>query len=214
MVATNCDQEYARPIVLGDRLTVSSVIDSVSPEKHTGLGVGHFVTTRLEFTDQHGERVATMRFRILRYRPNRSRSQVETAPRPRPAITRDIAFFFEGARQGALLIQRCAGCGQLRHPPRPACASCGSFEWDTVTSSGRGTVYSFVVVHHPQVPGFDYPLPIAVVELEEGTRLVADLIGVDPAYVHIGMPVVAEMVAVDDELTIPMFRPAAPPRAA
>ena len=159
VVATNCDQEYARPIVLGDRLTVSSVIDSVSPEKHTGLGVGHFVTTRLEFTDQHGERVATMRFRILRYRPHRAPSKIETAPRPRPAITHDIAFFFEGARQGRLLIQRCARCGQLRHPPRPACASCGSFEWDTVTSSGRGTVYSFVVVHHPQVPGFDYPCP-------------------------------------------------------
>ena len=107
-----------------------------------------------------------------------------------------------------LLIQRCAQCGILRHPPRPACPSCGSFEWDTVTSSGRGTVYSYVVVHHPQVAGFDYPLPIAVVELEEGTRLVGDVIGVDPADVHIGMPVVAEMVAVDDELTIPMFRPA------
>lgn len=207
VVATNCDQEYTRPIVLGDRLTVSSVIDSVSPEKHTGLGDGHFVTTRLEFTDQHGERVATMRFRILRFRPRAQMPKLDAPLRPRPALTQDIAFFFEGAHQGTLLIQRCAQCGLLRHPPRPACASCGSFEWDTVTSSGRGTVYSFVVVHHPQIPGFDYPLPIAVVELEEGTRLVADLIGVDPGDVRIGMPVVAEMVAVDDELTIPMFRP-------
>jgi len=188
---------------------VTSVIESVSPEKHTGLGDGHFVTTRLEFTDQHGERVATMRFRILRFRPQSSRPK-DAPLRPRPAITHDIAFFFEGARNGTLLIQRCAQCGVLRHPPRPACASCGSFEWDTVTSTGRGTVFSFVVVHHPQVPSFDYPLPIAVVELEEGTRLVGDLIGVDPADVHIGMPVVAEMVAVDPELTIPMFRPAAP----
>jgi uncharacterized OB-fold protein/acyl dehydratase len=208
VVATNCDQEYMRPVVLGDRLSVSSVIESVSPEKHTGLGDGHFVTTRLEYTDQRGELVAAMRFRILRFRPRAARPAPATARRPRPAITHDIAFFFEGARQGALLIQRCAQCGTLRHPPRPACASCGSFEWDTVTSSGRGTVYSYVVMHHPQVPGFDYPLPIAVVELEEGTRLVADLIGVDVADVHIGMPVVAEMVAVDDELTIPMFRPA------
>jgi len=214
VVATNCEQEYARPIVLGDRLTVTSVIDSISPEKHTGLGDGHFVTTRLEFTDQHGERVATMRFRILRFRPQAPRQEVEASLRPRPAITHDIAFFFEGARDGTLLIQRCAQCGILRHPPRPACASCGSFEWDTVTSSGRGTVYSFVVMHHPQIPGFDYPLPIAVVELEEGTRLVGDLIGVDPAEVRIGMPVVVEMVAVDPELTIPMFRPAAPGEAA
>ncbi len=209
VVATNCDQEYVRPVVLGDRLTVSSVIESISPEKHTGLGDGHFVTTRLEFTDQHDELVATMRFRILRFRPGRARPKADAPLRPRPAITQDIAFFFEGARHGTLLIQRCAGCGLLRHPPRPACASCGSFEWDTVTASGRGSVYSYVVVHHPQVGGFDYPLPIAVVELEEGTRLVADLIGIDPAEVRIGMPVVAEMVAVDDELTIPMFRPAA-----
>jgi len=127
--------------------------------------------------------------------------------RPRPALTEDNSFFFEGARQGRLLIQRCASCGILRHPPRPACASCRSFEWDTVEASGRGTVYSYVVVHHPQVPAFDYPLPIAVVELEEGTRLVADLVGIEPAAVHIGLPVAVEFVVTDDELTLPMFRP-------
>jgi uncharacterized protein len=127
--------------------------------------------------------------------------------RPRPALTQDNAFFFEGARRGALLIQRCGSCGVLRHPPRPACAVCRSFEWDTVTASGKGTVYSYVVVHHPQVPAFDYPLPIAVVELEEGTRLVADLVGVEPEAVRIGMPVDVEFVAVDDELTLAMFRP-------
>jgi uncharacterized OB-fold protein len=127
--------------------------------------------------------------------------------RPRPALTEDNTFFFEGTKDGTLLIQRCASCGTLRHPPRPACAVCRSFEWDTVTSSGRGTVYSYVVVHHPQVPAFDYPLPIAVVELEEGTRLVADLVGVAPDAVRIGMPVAVEFVAVDDELTLPLFRP-------
>jgi uncharacterized OB-fold protein len=130
------------------------------------------------------------------------------ALRPRPAVTEDTAFFFDGARRGALLIQRCSSCGTLRHPPRPACAVCRSFDWDTVTASGRGTVYSYVVVHHPQVPAFDYPMPIALVELEEGTRLVADLLGVAPDAVRIGMPVVVDFVAVDDELTLPMFRPA------
>jgi uncharacterized OB-fold protein len=133
------------------------------------------------------------------------------ALRPRPALTQDNAFFFEGARRGELLIQRCASCGTLRHPPRPACAQCRSFEWDTVVASGRGTVYSYVVVHHPQIPAFDYPLPIAVVALEEGTRLVADLVGVAPDSVEVGMPVVVDFVAVDDELTLPMFRPAPPP---
>ncbi len=133
------------------------------------------------------------------------------ALRPRPALTPDNAFFFDGARRGELLIQRCASCASLRHPPRPACAACRSFEWDTLVASGRGTVYSYVVVHHPQVPAFDYPLPIAVVALEEGTRLVADLVGVAPDAVSVGMPVVVEFVAVDDDLTLPMFRPAPPP---
>jgi uncharacterized protein len=210
VVATDCEQEYVRPLVLGDRLTVSSVFESISPEKRTALGDGHFVTTRLQYTDQNGDLVATMRFRILRFRPRRTDAAAPKPPRPRPAITQDNAFFFDGARAGTLLIQRCSTCGTLRHPPRPACPECGSFEWDTVASQGRGTVYSFVVVHYPQIPAFDYPLPIAVVELEEGTRLVADLVGVAPDDVHIGMPVQVEMVAVDDELTLPMFRPATP----
>ena len=127
--------------------------------------------------------------------------------RPRPALTEDNSFFFEGAKQGKLLVQRCSSCGVLRHPPRPACAQCRSFEWDTVEAAGTGTIYSYVVVHHPQVPAFDYPLPIAVVELAEGTRLVADVIGVAADAVRIGMPVAVEFVAVDDELTLPMFRP-------
>lgn len=229
VVATNCEQEYRRPLVLGDVLSASSVIESVSAQKSTGLGDGHFVTTRTDLSDQNGELVATMRFRILRFRPRSAQSsdkvpasseaagakkseEGEPAParrRPRPPLTRDNAFFFEGARQGRLLIQRCAACGRLRHPPRPACAHCRSFEWDSVQASGRGTVYSYVVVHHPQVPGFDYPLPIAVVELEEGTRLVADLVGVAAQDVEVGMPVACELVAVDEELTLPMFRPTA-----
>lgn len=218
VVATNCEQRYRRPLVLGDRLNASSVIESVSEEKRTGLGVGHFVTTRLDFSDERGEPVATMRFRILKFRPRPKDEAPPAAPgrespaprprRPRPAVTEDLAFFFEGTRRGVLLIQRCASCGALRHPPLPACPSCRSLDWDTVEASGRGTVYSYVVTHHPQVPAFDYPLPIAVVELEEGTRIVADLIGVEPDAVRVGMPVVAELVAVDDELTLPMFRPA------
>jgi uncharacterized protein len=215
VVATNCEQEYFRPLVLGDRLSADSSIESVSPLKHTALGDGHFVTTLLRFTDDDGELVATMRFRILKFRPRTARAAAaaadESAPRaqrPRPALTQDNAFFFEGARQGKLLIQRCASCGTLRHPPRPACACCRSFEWDTVEASGKGTVYSYVVVHHPQIPAFDYPLPIAVVELEEGTRLVADLVDVEPEAVTVGMPVTVAFVAVDEELTLPLFRPA------
>jgi uncharacterized OB-fold protein len=239
VVATNCDQHYERPLVLGDRISVVSVIESVSPEKTTGLGVGHFITNRMDYTDQHGAPVATMRFRILKFRPpaqadpapataataspaQPATAQPAAAPappaaapapeaarprRPRPSITQDNAFFFEGTKEGKLLIQRCSNCGALRHPPRPACPECRSFEWDTVRSSGRGTIYSYVVNHHPQVPAFDYPLVVALVELEEGTRLVANVAGIDPEAVVIGTPVQARFEAFDDELTLPVFHP-------
>jgi uncharacterized OB-fold protein len=89
------------------------------------------------------------------------------------------------------------------------CPQCQSLEWDTVEASGRGTVYSYVINHHPQVPAFEYPLVIALVELEEGTRLVSNVVDVDPADVHVGMPLEVVFEAVDDELTLPLFRPTA-----
>jgi uncharacterized OB-fold protein/acyl dehydratase len=220
VVATNCDQHYVRPLVPGDLLKCTSVIDAVSPEKATGLGTGHFLTTRIEYTDQNDEPVATMRFRILKFKPRPatqadsaanstadSTASAERPKRPRPALTQDNRFFFDGAREHKLLIQRCSECGTLRHPPRPSCAHCRSFEWDTLTASGRGTIYSFVVNHYPQVPAFDYPLVVALVELEEGTRLVANVAGIAPGDVAIGMPVVAGFEAFDDDLTLPVFHP-------
>jgi uncharacterized OB-fold protein len=147
-----------------------------------------------------------MRFRIFKYLPP-ARTPARP-PRPRPALTQDNAFWFEGAREHRLLIQHCTSCGTLRHPPLPACAVCGSLEWDAVESSGRGTVYSYVVVHYPQVPAFEYPLPIGLIELEEGTRVVADLGGVALDAIEIGMAVRAEFVDHDEELSLPVFVPA------
>ncbi len=257
VVATNCEQHYGRPLVVGDRVLVRSVIESISDPKRTGLGTGRFVTTRMDFVAvpessvpapgapgaslsseqikalyDAGEPVATMRFRILKYLPAQRRespsgsasaaglSATSSAParplRPRPALTQDNAFWFEGARAHRLLIQRCISCGTLRHPPLPGCGSCGSFDWDTVESSGRGTVYSYVVVHYPQVPSFEYPLPIGLVELEEGTRVVANL-GMEPGDVSVGMEVRAEFVDHDEGLSLPVFVPAGdagPPGAA
>jgi len=207
VVATDCEQEYHRYLRLGDHLSMTSTVESISDEKKTALGNGHFVTTRSDYHDQQGELVGSMRFRILKFRPG-ERTTRDRPKRPRPAVTQDNAFFFEGARQGRLLIQRCRSCGELRHPHRPMCARCRSLEWDTVEASGRATLYSFVVNHHPQVPAFDYPLVVGLVELEEGTRLVSNVIGVDPADVRVGMPLELEMVAFDDELTLPQFHPA------
>ncbi|MBI4516110.1 MAG: MaoC family dehydratase N-terminal domain-containing protein [Deltaproteobacteria bacterium] len=216
VVATNCEQEYVRYVRPGDLLTATTIIEEVSEEKQTALGAGHFVSIPTTFRDQQGEVVGKMQFRILLFRP----AQAAAAPaaeggapakprRPRPVICPDNAFFWDGVKRKELLIQRCTGCGALRHPPRPMCPSCQSLAWDAVKASGRGTVYSFVVIHHPPFPPFDYPHVVAVVDLAEGTRLVANLIGIDPKAVTIGMPVQVDFVAVDEELTLPQFRPAA-----
>jgi uncharacterized OB-fold protein/acyl dehydratase len=239
VVATNCEQQYVRPLRLGDRLLVRSVIEAISDRKQTGLGNGRFFTTRMDFTAvpdaevpesptpaqvealaAAGEPVATMRFRILKFVPAVPAVPAAPAapaaprpPRPRPAITHDNAFWFEGARNHTLLIQHCTSCGTLRHPPLPACGVCQSLDWDTVEASGRGVLYSFVVVHYPQVASFDYPLPIGLVELEEGTRVVANLSGLAPEDVRIGLPLQATFVDFDDDLSLPVFEPVSEPIA-
>ncbi len=155
VVATNCDQRYDRPLVAGDLLVATSFLEEVSPVKATGLGTGRFVTTRTEFVAVReaapgagseelaaaGEPVATMRFRILKFRPAPGRGAGRGAARcargrPSPTTTPSGS---KGRAQHRLLIQRCTGCGTLRHPPLPACPECRSFEWDTVESSGRGS---------------------------------------------------------------------------
>jgi len=205
VVATNCDQEYERYLHIGDELTAEQVIEDVSAEKRTGLGDGHFVTTRTDFRDQNGDLVATMRFRILKFKPPEKKAS--KAPRPQPPRNQDNAFFWEGVDRGDLLIQHCTSCGQLRHPPRPMCPNCQSLDWDTVTASGKGEVFSFIIPHYPQVPFFEYPYVVAVVALEEGTRLISNVIDIDPGDVTIGMPVEVRFVKVDDELVLPLFAP-------
>lgn len=218
VVATDCVQEYRRPILLGDTISVVSTIESVSDEKKTALGDGHFLTTRLDYTDAAGEVVATMMFRILKFRPKAARAadaaaraaheEDERPPRPAPVLTQDNSFFFDGAARGELLIQRCSSCGTLRHPPRPGCPECRSLEWHTVKASGRGKVFSFVVVHHPQVPSFVYPLAVVLVELAEGTRVTANVTGLAPEDVRIGMDVVADFETDSGGVSLPVFRPA------
>lgn len=133
-------------------------------------------------------------------------TEVDLSQRMRPVRTLDTAWWFDGCLEHRLLIQRCADCGVLRHPPRPMCAGCRSTRWDTVEATGTGTLYSYVVVHHPKAPGYDYPHLVGLVELAEGTRVVGDLIGIGPAQAKIGMPVELGWLDVDDRLTIPQFR--------
>jgi 3-oxo-4,17-pregnadiene-20-carboxyl-CoA hydratase alpha subunit len=205
VIATNCEQEYVRYVRPGDRLTNHMSVEDVSEEKNTGLGPGHFFTTKSVYKDQDGEVVGIERFRMLKYKPKPAASEPK-ALRPRPSISQDTAFFWEGAARGELLIQRCTVCGTLRHPPRPGCANCGSLEWDTIASSGRGEVYSFVVYHHPPLPGFAMPFTVGLIELEEGVRMLSNVIDLPLGEITIGMPVEVNFVAVDPDLTLPMFR--------
>lgn len=209
VVATNCEQDYVRYLRPGDHLTVSGIIESVSDEKKTALGSGHFVTWIDTYRTDGGEVVGKMRFRVLKFRP--ATPPAPTELRPRPAISEDTRFFWEGVGRGELLIQRCAACGELRHPPRPMCPRCRSLEWTTRKASGRARVHSYVIPHHPPLAAFPDPYVVALVDLEEGTRLVTNLVDVEPSEVRIGMEVELCITRVDDKLVLPLFRPAAPP---
>jgi uncharacterized OB-fold protein len=135
-----------------------------------------------------------------------------TAPitRPAPTVTDDSAVFWDAAAAGRLVAQRCADCGRLRHPPRPMCPVCHSLAVDVVELSGRGTVYSYSILHHPQNPAFEYPVLAVLVDLDEGVRLVSNLTDCATDDVRIGMPVEVHFVPAGPEgVTIPVFRPAA-----
>lgn len=136
--------------------------------------------------------------------------EVGTPPyrRPRLLVTPDTAFWVEGAALGELRIQRCPQCGRLRHPPRPMCPACQSLEWDYVVASGRGTVYSYVTYHHRPLAGPEVPYAVLLIELEEGVRVVGDLVG-DQGAAHVGMPVEAVFFAdPGDDQVLPHWRPA------
>jgi uncharacterized OB-fold protein len=159
------------------------------------------------------EEVASMQFRVLKFKPRqggRAASDQSRPPGPdrskiiRPVVNQDTAFFWEGTQQGELRLQKCNACGELRHPPGPVCPSCHAMDRGYVVASGRGTVFSFLVHHAPQMPGRELPLTIALVELEEGVRVVADVRG-NPEDLAIGDPVVVGWDEVDDELTLPIW---------
>ena len=98
-------------------------------------------------------------------------------PRPYPRPDRDTARFWEAQRHHELSLQRCADCASFRFPVTPICPRCHSFEFEWAVCSGRGTVYSYTVVHHQTHPAFPVPYTIVLVELEEGPRLIGQLRG-------------------------------------
>jgi uncharacterized OB-fold protein len=129
------------------------------------------------------------------------------ATRPDPVFTPDAAFFWEGVARGELLAQRCADCSRLVHPPRPMCPSCHSLKRETVKLSGRGTVYSWVIPRHPPPVGFAEAPVVALIELEEGIRLVSNVVDVSPAAVRAGLAVEVCFAPTRGGRAVPVFRP-------
>jgi uncharacterized protein len=218
VVAVNSELSFDRYLREGERVYYTTRLDSIGEEKTTGLGTGFFVTLIMTYfaqkPDGQDEKVGQLLFRVFKFRPANpvkpaaaSDAKPAAIKRPPPGISDDTRFFWEGAREGKLLIQRCASCGTLRHPPGPVCPSCHSFEWDTLQASGKGTVYSYVVMHYPEVPPFDHPNPIALIELDEGTRLIGQMVGIQPGDIQIGQRVQVEFNTFNDgELVLPQFR--------
>ena len=221
VVATNSEQEYFRYLRPGELVTVRSSLQEVTGPKRTALGEGWFVTTRSTWY-VGTEAVASMMFRILKFRPSVPPELPEppepavgvlrpVRPEPaadvlRPVISPDTAFFWEGTARHELRIQRCGGCGTLRHPPGAMCPVCGFARPEYDVAAGTGEIYSYVVHHQPPVPGRQLPIVIVLVQLTEGVRMVGELLGTDPERVRIGLPVRVTFVEVDGELTLPAWQ--------
>ncbi|QCI13008.1 DNA-binding protein [Pseudomonas putida] len=218
VVAVNSELSFTRPVHVGERLYYTTRLDAVGDEKTTALGTGFFVTLVMShFVEkpEGDEAVGELLFRVFKFRPANPQPVAKAEPvqakakRPLPGVSDDTRFFWEGCAEGRLLIQRCSACATLRHPPAPVCMHCHSFEWDSVEASGRANLYSFVVMHYPEVPPFDHPNPIGLIELEEGVRLIAGLIGVQREQLQIGQRLQVEFHTFDEQQTLPLFRPVA-----
>lgn len=132
-------------------------------------------------------------------------------PFPTPVPGTDDVEFWEGCRRGELLIQKCSECGKLRHYPRPACPRCSCEEYSWHKVSGKATLYSFIIVHHPTLPVFKekVPYPVILVELEDGVHMVSNIVDCKNEELRIGMPLEVVFDRINDDVTLPKFRPAA-----
>jgi uncharacterized protein len=127
--------------------------------------------------------------------------------RPLPVPTPETQHFWDGTARGELLLQRCRDCKTIYFPPQPFCPSCSSDDVEVVRASGRGSLSSYVI-NQRAAPGFEAPYVIAVVELEEGPRLLTNLVGVepDPQLLPLDLPLEAVFESFGD-VRLPFFRP-------
>lgn len=128
--------------------------------------------------------------------------------KPLPRSTLDSREFWEGCKRHELVIQRCKDCGTYRHYPRAMCSNCNSTNIEWAKVSGKGSVYTYTVAYPPVHPAFadEVPYAIAIVELEEGVRMVTNVVDCKPEDIYIGMSVEVVFDEVTDQVTLPRFR--------
>ncbi|MBV1878607.1 MAG: OB-fold domain-containing protein [Pseudomonadales bacterium] len=126
-----------------------------------------------------------------------------------PKPTPETEHFWQGTRQGALKLQKCVDCAHVYFPPRPFCPACASRAVSVFTATGRGMLYSYVINNRPH-PAFDGPYSIAVVELEEGPRMMTNIVNCDqtPEALQLDMPVEVLFEELSDDISLPYFQPA------
>ena len=132
----------------------------------------------------------------------------EVEGRPVPLLDAVTAPYWEATTRGELLVQRCPACAHRQFYPRAVCVRCGTTpEW--LTTSGRGVVHTFTVVRQNLVPPFDAwtPYAVAIVELEEGPRIMGNVVGCEVDDVRIDLPVEVHFVRLDDQASLPFWRP-------
>ena len=131
-------------------------------------------------------------------------------PRPLPQPTPDTQPYWDGLKAHRLRLQRCADCGKVRHYPRPVCDACYSMRVSWIDATGRGRVHSWTTTHHAFHPGFkpDLPYTLLTVDLDEGVRMNAQLRGLDPTALRVGMRVQVDFEPAAEGVTLPVFVPA------
>jgi hypothetical protein len=123
--------------------------------------------------------------------------------------TPETQHYWDGAKQGELRLQQCNSCDKVYFPPRPFCPECGSRDVKVIKASGKGRLYSYIINHLP-APGFEGPFAVAIVELEEGPRLMTNILECEqtPKALQLDMPLEVTFEKLSDEISLPQFKPA------
>ena len=126
-----------------------------------------------------------------------------------PQPTPETQHYWDGAKRGELLLQTCNSCSHTYFPPRPFCPECGSRDVKVVQASGKGRLYSYII-NHMKAPGYEPPFAVAVVELEEGPRIMTNILECEPTpeALQLDMPLEVTFEKLSDEISLPQFKPA------